>query len=314
MASSFFALFDDIATLLDDISVMTKVATKKTAGVLGDDLALNAQQVSGIHADRELPVVWAVARGSLLNKAILVPAALAIAALEAWLRGRGFAIPLITPLLMIGGGFLCYEGVEKLAHKFLQSRIDDAHHHAELVHAASDESVDMLAFEKEKIKGAIRTDFILSAEIIVISLGTVATEPFMRQLGVLVAIALIMTIGVYGLVGGIVKLDDLGLRLAREGAGRARAALGRAILAFAPRLMRFLSIACTAAMFLVGGGILVHGVPALHHLAEAAQAFPPGWLWENLFNAAAGIAAGAVIVGAVLLVRRLRGKPLTTAH
>jgi hypothetical protein len=313
-SSSFFALFDDIATLLDDVSVMTKVATKKTAGVLGDDLALNAQQVSGINADRELPVVWAVAKGSMVNKAILVPAALGIAALEAWLRGKGYNVPLITPLLMIGGAFLCYEGVEKLAHKFLHSRIDDAHHHAELVHAVSDESVDMLAFEKEKIRGAVRTDFILSAEIIVISLGTVASQPFVNQLAVLVAIALIMTVGVYGLVGAIVKLDDLGLRLAREGAGKLRTALGNAILAFAPRLMKFLSVAGTAAMFLVGGGILVHGVPSLHHLAEAARALPPGWLWENLFNAAVGIAAGAVIVAAVMLVGRLRGKPAAPAH
>ena len=314
MPSSFFALFDDIATLLDDVSVMTKVATKKTAGVLGDDLALNAQQVSGINAERELPVVWAVAKGSMVNKAILVPAALGIAALEAWLHGRGYNIPLITPLLMIGGAFLCYEGVEKLAHKFLHKPQEDEQHHAELVHAVSDESVDMVAFEQEKIKGAIRTDFILSAEIIVISLGTVATQPFAKQLAVLVAIAAIMTVGVYGLVGGIVKLDDLGLRLAREGAGKASAAIGRGILAFAPKLMKFLSVAGTAAMFLVGGGILVHGVPALHHLAEAAKAYPPGWLWENLFNAAVGIGAGAVIVGAVMLLRRLRGKPAVAPH
>ena len=216
-------LLDDISSVLDDVATLTKLATKKTAGVLGDDLALNAQQVSGVRADRELPVVWAVAKGSLVNKAILVPAALAIAALEAWLRGKGYGVPLITPLLMIGGAFLCYEGVEKLAHKLLHSRIDDASHHAELVHAVSDESVDMLAFEQEKIKGAIRTDFILSAEIIVISLGTVATQPFMSQLAVLVAIALIMTVGVYGLVGAIVKLDDLGLRLTREGAGKTSA-------------------------------------------------------------------------------------------
>lgn len=182
---------------------------------------LNAQQVSGINADRELPVVWAVAKGSMVNKVILVPAALGVAALEAWLRGQGYNVPLITPLLMIGGAFLCYEGVEKLAHKFLHKPQEDEQHHAELVDAVNDESVDMVAFEKDKIKGAIRTDFILSAEIIVISLGTVATQPFMKQFAVLVAISLIMTVGVYGLVGGIVKLDDLGLRLAREGAGNA---------------------------------------------------------------------------------------------
>ena len=314
MPSSFFALFDDIATLLDDVSVMTKVATKKTAGVLGDDLALNAQQVSGIHAERELPVVWAVAKGSLVNKVILVPAALGVAALEAWLRGRGYNVPLITPLLMIGGAFLCFEGVEKLAHKWLHKPQEDEQHHAELVGAVNDESVDMVAFEKDKIKGAIRTDFILSAEIIVISLGTVATQPFAQQFAVLAAISLIMTVGVYGLVGGIVKLDDLGLRLAREGAGKASAAIGRGILAFAPRLMKFLSVAGTAAMFLVGGGILVHGVPALHHLAEAAHAIPPGWLWQNLFNALAGVLAGAVLVAATMLLRRLRGKPATPVH
>ena len=313
MPSSFFALFDDIATLLDDVSVMTKVATKKTAGVLGDDLALNAQQVSGIHADRELPVVWAVAKGSLLNKVILVPAALGVAALEAWLRGRGYNVPLITPLLMIGGAFLCYEGVEKLAHKFLHKPQEDEQHHAELVDAVSDETVDMVAFEKDKIKGAIRTDFILSAEIIVISLGTIATQPFMKQLAVLVAISLIMTVGVYGLVGGIVKLDDLGLRLTRENAGKASAAIGRGILAFAPKLMKFLSIAGTAAMFLVGGGILVHGVPALHHLAETVRAIPPGWLWENLYNAVVGIIAGALVLGAVAGIARLRGKPAASA-
>ena len=314
MPSSFFALFDDIATLLDDVSVMTKVATKKTAGVLGDDLALNAQQVSGINADRELPVVWAVAKGSLVNKVILVPAALGVAALEAWLRGQGYNVPLITPLLMIGGAFLCYEGVEKLAHKFLHKPQEDEQHHAELVDAVNVESVDMVAFEKDKIKGAIRTDFILSAEIIVISLGTVATQPFAKQFAVLVAISLIMTVGVYGLVGGIVKLDDLGLRLAREGAGKLRTAIGRGILAFAPKLMKFLSVAGTAAMFLVGGGILVHGVPALHHLAEAARAVPPGWLWENLFNAAVGIVAGAIIVAVVQGVKRVRGKPAASVH
>ena len=314
MPSSFFALFDDIATLLDDVSVMTKVATKKTAGVLGDDLALNAQQVSGINADRELPVVWAVAKGSLVNKVILVPAALGVAALEAWLRGQGYNVPLITPLLMIGGAFLCYEGVEKLAHKFLHKPQEDEQHHAELVDAVNDESVDMVAFEKDKIKGAIRTDFILSAEIIVISLGTVATQPFAKQFAVLVAISLIMTVGVYGLVGGIVKLDDLGLRLAREGAGKLRTAIGRGILAFAPKLMKFLSVAGTAAMFLVGGGILVHGVPALHYLAEAARAVPPGWLWENLYNAVVGIIAGALVLAAVAGIARLRGKPAAAAH
>ena len=310
MASSFFALFDDIATLLDDVSVMTKVATKKTAGVLGDDLALNAQQVTGVTADRELPVVWAVAKGSVLNKAILVPAALAIAALETWLKARGINVPLIIPLMMLGGLYLSYEGVEKLAHKFLNGR--EEAHKQELRQAVADEKVDMVAFEKDKIKGAIRTDFILSAEIIVITLGTVAAQPFMTQVAVLVAIAALMTVGVYGLVGGIVKLDDLGLKLL-EG-GPASAALGRGILAFAPKFMKFLSIAGTAAMFLVGGGILVHGIPALHHFAEMAGSVTPGWLWENLFNALVGVIAGIVVLAAVRLVGKLRGSKAAPAH
>ena len=313
MATSLLALIDDIASVLDDVALLTKVAAKKTAGVLGDDLALNAQQVTGVKADRELPVVWAVAKGSVVNKAILVPAALAISALETWLHGRGYNIPLVTPLMMLGGAFLCFEGVEKLAHKFLHGKDDENQHHAELVKAVQDENVDMVAFEKDKIRGAIRTDFILSAEIIVITLGTVATQPFGKQLGVLVVIALIMTVGVYGLVGGIVKLDDLGLRLTRAGAGRASAALGRGILAFAPKLMRFLSVAGTAAMFLVGGGILVHGIPLLHHWAQAAHALPPGWLWENLFNAVAGVVAGALVLAAVNAYTRLRGRQAPAA-
>lgn len=308
--SSLFALIDDIATLLDDVSVMTKVATKKTAGVLGDDLALNAQQVSGIHADRELPVVWAVAKGSMINKIILVPAALAISALEHWLHGRGINIPLITPLLMIGGAFLCYEGVEKLAHKLLHSSAEDEQHHQELVHAVQDEKVDMVAFEKEKIKGAIRTDFILSAEIIVISLGTVADADFTRQLAVLASIAVIMTVGVYGLVGGIVKLDDLGLLLNRDERQNAMAGLkrklGRAILAGAPYLMKFLSIAGTAAMFLVGGSILVHGIAPLHHLIEPFATGSMGWLIQMLYDAAVGIVAGAIVLGVVSAIGRLR--------
>ena len=313
MPSSFFALFDDIATLLDDVSVMTKVATKKTAGVLGDDLALNAQQVSGVNADRELPVVWAVAKGSIVNKAILVPAALAIAALERWLHAQGINVPLITPLLMIGGAFLCYEGVEKLAHKFLHKPEETDARHAELVDAVNDDTTDMVAFEKDKIKGAIRTDFILSAEIIVITLGTVATAPFGKQVAVLIAIAAIMTVGVYGLVGGIVKLDDLGLRLIREGAGSVSRAIGRGILWFAPKFMKFLSWAGTAAMFLVGGGILVHGIPALHHWVEEIGHITPGWLWTNLFNAAVGVIAGAIILAVVNGIRRVRGKP-AAAH
>ena len=307
--SSLFALIDDIATLLDDVSVMTKVAAKKTAGVLGDDLALNAQQVTGVTADRELPVVWAVAKGSGVNKLILVPAALGISALEAWLATRGIHIPMITTLLIIGGAFLCYEGMEKILHKVLHKAEDEAHH-AELVKAVQDEHVDMVAFEKDKIRGAIRTDFILSAEIIVITLGTVVDEPFLRQVLVLVGISVLMTIGVYGLVGGIVKLDDAGLALVRDTAANAWAstkrAVGNAILWTAPRLMKFLSVAGTAAMFLVGGGILVHKVPALHHVIEPYTQHGAGWLVQMLFDGIVGMLAGSVVLGVVNAVGKLR--------
>jgi len=301
MASSLLALLDDIATLLDDVSVLTKVAARKTAGVLGDDLALNAQQVSGVSAERELPVVWAVAKGSAVNKAILVPAALAISAFASWA---------ITPLLMVGGAFLCFEGVEKLAHKFLHSRqeteAEEAAEHEKHVKVLVDPTVDVVALEKEKIKGAIRTDFILSAEIIVIALGTVAESDFITRVGVLVGIALLMTVGVYGLVAGIVKLDDLGLHLTRRASAAAQS-IGKGILLLAPWLMKALSVAGTAAMFLVGGGILVHGVPALHHAVEhfAEGMGGAGWLATALLDAVIGIVAGAVVLGVVMLAKRL---------
>jgi predicted DNA repair protein MutK len=300
-AGSLLALLDDIATILDDVAVLTKLATKKTAGVLGDDLALNAQQVSGVRAERELPVVWAVAKGSALNKAILVPAALAISAFVPWL---------ITPLLIVGGLFLCFEGVEKLAHKFLHSKQDDDAHRAELKQALADPNADLAAVERDKIKGAIRTDFILSAEIIVIALGTVADKPLATQVGVLVGIAVLMTVGVYGLVAGIVKLDDLGLALSKRGG--AQASIGRAILWLAPWLMKALSIAGTAAMFLVGGGIVVHGIPMLHHLVQgwtAAAGGAAGTLVEMLGNAGIGIAAGALVLLVVTFGRKLFGRP-----
>jgi len=307
--ASLFTLLDDIATLLDDVSILTKVAAKKTAGVLGDDLALNAQQVTGVRADRELPVVWAVAKGSLVNKAILVPAALAISALEAWLRARGYPIPLVVPLMMIGGGYLCFEGVEKLAHKWLHADEDAEAQHAERLQKLSDESVDVLAMEKDKIKGAIRTDFILSAEIIVLSLGVVSGRPFGQQVLVLIAIAVAMTVGVYGLVGGIVKLDDLGLWLTRKGA--ALAAVGRGILRAAPWLMKTLSVVGTLAMFLVGGGILVHNVPALHHFIVGLGP-ESGWVSSLLTavgNMVVGVIAGAVVLAVVTLWQKFRGTP-----
>ena len=319
---SLLALLDDIATILDDValmtkvaakksaamaddvSVMTKVAAQKTAGVLGDDLALNAQQVTGVRAEREIPVVWAVAKGSFINKVILVPAALLISAFAPWA---------VTPLLMVGGAFLCFEGFEKVAHKLLHAQHEaERESHAK---ANANPAVDLVAFEKDKIKGAVRTDFILSAEIIAITLGTVASAPFVQQLTVLSGIAVIMTIGVYGLVAGIVKLDDLGLWLSNKASSAARA-LGAGILRAAPWLMKGLSIAGTAAMFLVGGGILVHGVPVLHHAVEAtgtaAAQWPVGGLWAvlvpNLLNAVVGIVAGGLVLAGVTLVQRLRGK------
>ncbi|CAM8640199.1 Inner membrane protein YedI [Comamonadaceae bacterium] len=295
MASSLLALLDDIATILDDVAVLSKVAAKKTAGVLGDDLALNAQQVTGVSAERELPVVWAVCKGSLLNKVILVPAALAISIVAPWL---------VTPLLMIGGAFLCFEGFEKLAHKFLHRAEDDAAHQAELLQALQNPAVDLVALEKDKIKGAIRTDFILSAEIIAITLGTVQDRVWTTQFMVLAGVAFAMTVGVYGLVAAIVKIDDAGLYLTRRPAATPQGgwvqALGRGLLWAAPVLMKVLSVAGTAAMFLVGGGILVHGLPFLHHLTEG---LPLGFVWDGLI----GVVAGALVLAAVTLVQRVRG-------
>lgn len=299
---SLLTLLDDIATVLDDIAVMTKVATKKTAGVLGDDLALNAQQVAGVRAEREIPVVWAVAKGSMRNKIILVPAALLISAIMPWA---------ITPLLMLGGAFLCFEGCEKLAHKFLH-RAEEERHHAELTQALVNPAIDMLALEKEKVKGAIRTDFVLSAEIIVITLGAAAEMDFVGRLGVLVVISIIMTVGVYGLVAAIVKLDDAGLYLQKKSgesfAARFQRGFGAGILRAAPWLMKTLSVVGTAAMFMVGGGILVHGLPFLHHWLEAipvAHEGVTGALVATLFNAVAGILVGAVILVVVSLIQKL---------
>ncbi|CAH0315806.1 DUF808 family protein [Pseudomonas mediterranea] len=295
--SSLLVLIDDIATVLDDVALMTKMAAKKTAGVLGDDLALNAQQVSGVRAERELPVVWAVAKGSFINKLILVPSALAISAFVPWL---------VTPLLMVGGAYLCFEGFEKLAHKFLHSAAEDQAEHAQLVEAVADPAVDLVAFEKDKIKGAVRTDFILSAEIIAITLGTVADAPLTQQVIVLSGIAVVMTVGVYGLVAGIVKLDDLGLWLTRK-PGQVAKSIGGTILRAAPYMMKSLSVIGTAAMFLVGGGILTHGVPVVHHWIEgvAASAGGAGFIVPMLLNAVAGIVAGAVVLAGVMVVGKL---------
>jgi predicted DNA repair protein MutK len=324
MASSLLLLLDDIATVLDDVAVMTKAAVKKTAGVLGDDLALNAKQVTGVRPARELPVVWAVARGSALNKAMLVPAALATSWLAPWA---------ITPLLMAGGAYLCFEGAEKILHSLFHRgdhaadathAADDASHgkneyeaarRTALTEAVVNPSIDPVAVESRKITGAIRTDFILSAEIIVITLGVVAGKPFLTQLAVLVAISAAMTIGVYGLVAGIVKLDDLGALLAARPSATAQA-VGRGILAAAPWLMRALSIAGTAAMFLVGGGIIAHGIPAVHDAVHEGMAAilgdshgPSSWatLLTMAADAAVGIFVGLVLVAALSLGSRLAG-------
>jgi uncharacterized protein len=306
VASSLLILLDDIATVLDDVALMSKVAAKKTAGVLGDDLALNAQQVTGIRAERELPVVWAVAKGSFRNKLILVPSALGISLVAPWA---------ITPLLMAGGAFLCFEGAEKILHPLLHRQAQHEHDVA-LTQAAADEQVDMVAFEREKIQGAVRTDFILSAEIVVITLGTVAQAPLTQQVLVVSGVALVMTVGVYGLVAAIVKMDDAGLHLSQRSNGAAQL-VGRGLLATAPRLMKALSVVGTAAMFLVGGSILLHGVPGAHDIVhaveQAAGAVPVigpmlSLLAPMLVDAFAGVLAGLAVVAVVGLAGRIWGR------
>lgn len=301
MASSLLLLLDDIATVLDDVAVMSKMAAKKTAGVLGDDLALNAQQVSGVHSDRELPVVWNVAKGSFINKLILVPLALLISVIAPWA---------INPLLMIGGLFLCYEGVEKVLHSLHHKKaktVDEAQQELEHV------EVDLVAFEKEKVKGAIRTDFILSAEIVVISLGTVATASFITQLSVLSVIAIAMTVGVYGFVALIVKIDDIGLHLTEQ-TSNLKQKIGRGLLVFAPILMKTLTIVGTIAMFLVGGGIINHAVPWMHHFSEDTveyvQEIPSignivGALAPTSLNLLIGFVAGLLVLLVVSTVKKI---------
>jgi hypothetical protein len=308
-AANLLALIDDIATILDDVAILSKVAAKKTAGVLGDDLALNAEQVSGVRAERELPIVWAVAKGSFLNKLILVPSALLISAFLPWL---------IVALLVIGGLYLCYEGVEKLAHKFIHSKDGINKEHAQKLEAVADPNVDLVILEKTKIKGAIRTDFILSAEIVVIVLGTLQAESFATQVTVLSLLALAITVGVYGLVVSIVKLDDAGLYLLRKSLGgnynSFQRSVGRGLLIFAPILMKTLSVVGTAAMFLVGGGILVHSIPFIHHTLEPilqnvesikfAVSIVP-----ILLDGLVGIITGALVLLAVILSLKIIKKP-----
>ena len=308
MAFSLLALIDDIATVLDDVAVLSKVAIKKTAGVLGDDLALNAEQVSGVKADRELPVVWAVTKGSFLNKLILVPAALAISA---------FAPSLITVLLVIGGLYLCYEGFEKVAHKLLHSQQELKEQHQAHINALSQPDIDLVALEKAKIKGAIRTDFVLSAEIVVIVLGSVQEASFAMQVMIVSSLALLITVGVYGLVAAIVKLDDLGLYLLRQSvSGSYRSVqrfMGRSLLIFAPNMMKTLSIVGTIAMFLVGGGILTHSFHWLHEqsasvveiLATLLGSFSAP-ITPILFDGLVGMIAGGLVLLLISMVNRVR--------
>jgi len=305
MAGSLLLLLDDIATVLDDVALLTKVAAKKTAGVLGDDLALNAQQVAGVNADRELPVVWAVCKGSFINKAILVPGALLLSAVAPWA---------IMPLLMAGGVFLCFEGFEKVAHKLLHKPGEESAEQAQLLRALSDPSVDLVALERNKIKGAVRTDFILSTEIIVITLGTVANSGFLTQVSVLSGVAVLMTLGVYGLVAAIVKIDDLGLYLSQRPTAFAQTLqqqLGRGLVRAAPLLMKALTVLGTLAMFLVGGGILAHGWhplgQAIEQIGSTAPLLLQGFL-VLVLNLLAGVAAGGLAVFGVSLVQRLRFK------
>ena len=298
--ASLLTLLDDISVILDDVSVMTKVAAKKTAGVLGDDLALNAEQVTGVKADRELPVVWAVAKGSFLNKLILVPAALLISTIYP---------PLVTFLLMCGGLFLAYEGAEKVIHKFWPHILPHDEEQNARRQANADETIDLVAFEKEKIKGAIRTDFILSAEIIVITLGAAAGGSLLTKSLVLSIVAIAITVGVYGLVAGIVKIDDLGLYLKKQSSD-IKHKIGDFLLAAAPKLMKFLSIAGTLAMFLVGGGILVHGISFLHHgvedIAHLTGIFES--LTTTLLNGVIGFIIGAAVVAIFTVINKMRGK------
>ena len=304
--ASLLTLLDDISVILDDVSIMTKVAVKKTAGVLGDDLALNAEQVSGVKADRELPVVWAVAKGSFVNKLILVPLALLISAIYP---------PLVTFLLMCGGVYLAYEGAEKIIHKFWPHILPDDEDQIARLRANADETIDLVAFEKEKIKGAVRTDFILSAEIIVIALGSAAGATLLEKSLVLSIIAIGITVGVYGLVAGIVKMDDLGLYLMKQ-TSNAKQKIGGFLLSAAPKLMKFLSIAGTLAMFLVGGGILVHGIDFLHHevedLAHLTGIFES--ITTMLLNALVGLVVGVIVVAIITMIGKVRGNKPSSAH
>jgi predicted DNA repair protein MutK len=298
--ASLLTLLDDIATVLDDIAVMSKVAAKKTASVLGDDLALNAQQVSGVAAEREIPVVWAVAKGSFRNKLILVPIAWALSQVAPWL---------IMPLLLVGGLYLCFEGAEKILEKLT--------HHApnpETSLSRPMSSDAMQAYEQRKIQGAIRTDFILSAEIIVIALGTVQGQTALDQIIVMSFVAFLMTVGVYGLVAGIVKLDDLGFYLERRSQGKGlQKYLGQILIHAAPRFMKLLTVIGTIAMFLVGGSIVAHQIAVIHHAIEFLMqwlAVPHAFLWlvSGIAHGLLGLLMGGIVLAIYLGFQKIRAR------
>lgn len=279
-AGGLLALLDDIAVLLDDIAVMSKVAATKTAGIVGDDLAVSTQALVGVDPKRELPIVWRVAKGSFKNKFILVPAALFLAAFAEWA---------ITPLLMVGGAFLCYEGAEKLIHAIKPTK-EDQDHKAEITAAAHVSADALLEVEKRKIAEAVNTDFILSAEIVAVSLGAVKEMDFAVQAGVLAGIGIGMTVAVYGLVGCIIKFDDLGMYFMRQ-KSRALQKAGAGILKMMPYFMKTLSVVGTIAMFSVGGGIILHGIPAAAHALHDL-----GTLANILIATAAGVVVGLITV------------------
>jgi predicted DNA repair protein MutK len=283
MAVSLLALIDDISSVLDDVALLTKVAAKKTAGVVGDDLAVNAHQLHGTSPEKELPIIWAVCKGSFKNKLLLLPLALLLSY---------FLPALITPVLMIGGSYLSFEGVEKILEKLFPHPHD----------------IKPVASEAEKIKGAIRTDLVLSAEIMVIALGMVKNGSFLSQIISLSAIALIMTIGVYGVVALIIKLDDMGLYLLQHTKHKIGQKVGSLLLHAAPKLMKFLGVAGTLAMFTVGGGIIAHGVPFLHHLQEITQQWRPGinWVAGIGLEIIIGIGTGLLVVGLVKTLKLIK--------
>lgn len=296
---SLLALLDDITSILDDVALMTKVAAKKTTSVLSDDLALNAQQVSGVTADRELPVILAVAKGSLVNKLILIPVALIISTVMP---------SLIKPLLMVGGAYLSFEGAEKLFHKFFH-KPDQAKETNSEIQPEQLPETEHKTLEKRKIRGAIRTDFVLSAEIIIIALGTVPDGASLGlRAGVLVLIGLLMTALVYGVVAGIVKLDDLGFWLLRKHKSSVPGQkLGSILVGAAPKLMRILAVVGTAAMFLVGGGILLHGLPYFERPLAILASWPVAWLWLGALNMVVGIIVGAALFTAISSGKKIIG-------